>query len=110
MMIKHTALTTDVSSEAIGAVLHQHTGEVTEPLSFFSVKLNPPPKKYSTFSREPLPIYTTMKHFCYLLEGHNFTIFTDHKLLIYALHAKSDKYNPRDYRQLEYISLFTMDI
>lgn len=45
----HVTLTTDVSSEAIGAVLHQHTGEVIKPLSFFSVKLTPPQKKKHHF-------------------------------------------------------------
>lgn len=45
----HLSLTTDVSSEAIGAVLHQHTGEVIKPLSFFSVKLTPSPQNTALF-------------------------------------------------------------
>lgn len=37
-------------------------------------------------------------------------IYTDHKPLTFALSTKSDKYNPRDYRYLDYISQFTSDI
>lgn len=59
----HLLLTTDVSSEAIGAVLHQHTEKETTPISFFSVKLTSTQKKYSTFSHELLAIYLSIKHF-----------------------------------------------
>lgn len=57
-----------------------------------------------------LAIYLAIKHFRHILEGRNFTVFTDHKPLVFALHTKSDKYNPRDYRQLDFISQFTTDI
>lgn len=35
----HLSLTTDISSDAIEAMLHQHVHDNTEPISFFSVKL-----------------------------------------------------------------------
>lgn len=104
------SLTTDVTSEAIGAVLHQHSEKQTTPISFFSVKFTSTPPKYSTFSRELLAIYLSIKHFRHILEGRNFTVFTDHRPLVFALHTKSDRYNPRDYRQLDFISQFTTDI
>ena len=37
-------------------------------------------------------------------------MYTDHKTLIYALKASSDKYNPRDIAQLYYILHFISDI
>lgn len=103
-------LTTDASGDSIGAVLHQKLNGSEKPISFFSVKLNKAQQKYSTFSRELLAIYLAIRHFRHLLEGRNFTIFTDHKPLTYALHVNTDKYTPRDTRQLDYISQFTSDI
>ena len=79
-------------------------------ISFFSVKLNTTQRKYSTFSRELLAIYLSIRHFRHLLEGRDFTVFTDHKPLTYALHVNTEKYTPRDTRQLDYISQFTSDI
>lgn len=108
----HLSLTTDVSSDAIGAVLHQHVHDNTLPISFFSVKLTPTQKKYSAFFRELLAIYLSIKNFRHTLEGRNFTVYsdTDHKPLTFALNTKSEKYYPRDYRQLDYISQYTTDI
>ena len=103
-------LTTDASGDSIGAVLQQKQNDVVKPISFFSVKLNTAQRKYSTFSRELLAIYLSIRHFRHLLEGRNFTVFTDHKPLTYALHVNTEKYTPRDTRQLDYISQFTSDI
>ena len=64
----------------------------------------------ATFSRELLAIYLSIRHFRHLLEGRDFTVFTDHKPLTYALHVNTEKYTPRDTRQLDYISQFTSDI
>lgn len=103
-------LTTDASSDTVGAVLHQIVDGVERPLSFFSIKLNTAQQKYSTFSRELLAIYLAIRHYRHILEGRDFSIFTDHKPLTYALHAKSDKHNPRDIRYMDYISQFSSDI
>ncbi|BHF70804.1 hypothetical protein SprV_0301385700 [Sparganum proliferum] len=43
-------------------------------------------------------------------EGRDFIVFTDHKLLTFALRSHSDKYNPREIAHLDYISRFTTDI
>ena len=51
-------------------------------------------RKYSPFSRELLAIYLSIRHFCHRLEGQDFTVFTDHKPLTYALHVNTDKYAP----------------
>lgn len=102
-------LTVDASNVAIGGVLQQVYKNISEPLAFFSKKLTPAETKYSTFDKELLAIYLNIKHFRYLLEGRSFTVFTDHKPLVYALESKTDR-NPRQTRQLEYISQFTSDI
>ena len=103
-------LTTDASSNAIGSVIHQVVDSIPQPVSFFSVKLNAAQQKYSTFSRELLAVYLSIRHFRHILEGRDFTVFTDHKPLTFALYTKSDKYTPREIRHLDYISQFTSDI
>ena len=104
------SLTTDASGDSIGAVLQQKQNGLEKPISFFSVKLNTAQRKYSTFSRELLAIYLSIRRFRHLREGRDFTVFTDHKPLTYALHVNTEKYTPRDTRQLDYISQFTSDI
>ncbi|BHF62670.1 hypothetical protein SprV_0200565500 [Sparganum proliferum] len=103
-------LTTDASSSAVGAVLHQQVNNQLQPLAFFSQKLQPVQTRYSTFSRELLAIYLAIRHFRHLLEGREFSVHTDHKPLTYALKAKPDRYSPREFRHLDYISQFTSDI
>ena len=73
------SLTTDASDTAVGAVLSQ--GSRQDPLAFYSKKLSTAEKKYSAFDRELLALYLSVKHFRATLEGHAFTIFTDHKPL-----------------------------
>ncbi|GBN30932.1 Transposon Tf2-11 polyprotein [Araneus ventricosus] len=67
------------------------------------------PNRYP-IPRELLGIYLSVKHFKHYLEGRTFTIYTDHKPLIFAFHQKLDKAAPRQARQLNYISLFSTDI
>nr|VZI08032.1 unnamed protein product [Spirometra erinaceieuropaei] len=104
------SLMVDASTVAVGAVLQQHLAGSTQPLAFFSKKLLPAETRYSTFGRELLAIYLAVKHFRHSLEGRDFTVFTDHKPLTFALRSHTDKLNPRKIRQLDYISQFTSDI
>ncbi|BHF59175.1 hypothetical protein SprV_0100213100 [Sparganum proliferum] len=104
------SLMVDASTVAVGAVPQQHINEATRPLAFFSKKLSPAETRYSTFGRELLAIYLAVKHFRHFLEGRDFTIFTDHKPLTFAIRSHSDKYNPREISHLDYISQFTTDI
>ncbi|BHF60044.1 hypothetical protein SprV_0100300500 [Sparganum proliferum] len=104
------SLMVDASTVAVGAVLQQHINDSTRPLAFFSKKLSPAETRYSTFGRELLAIYLAVKHFRHFLEGRDFTIFTDHKPLTFAIRSHSDKYNPREISHLDYISQFTTDI
>nr|VZI26228.1 unnamed protein product [Spirometra erinaceieuropaei] len=100
----------DASTVAVGAVLQQHLAGSTQPLAFFSNKLLPAETRYSTFGRELLAIYLAMNHFRHFLEGRDFTVFTDHKPLNFALRSHSEKYNPREIVRLDYIFQFTTDI
>ncbi|BHF84689.1 hypothetical protein SprV_0902784000 [Sparganum proliferum] len=104
------SLMVDASTVAVGAVLQQHLAGSTQPLDLFSKKLLPSETRYSTFGRELLAIYLAVKHFWHFLEGRDFTVFTDHKPLTFALRSHSDKYNPREIAHLDYISQFTSDI
>nr|VZI23835.1 unnamed protein product [Spirometra erinaceieuropaei] len=104
------SLMVDASTVTVGAILLQHLTGSTQPLAFISKKLLPAETRYSTFGRELLAIYLTVKHFRHFLEGRDFTIFTDHKPLTFALRSHSDKYNPREIAHLDYIAQFTTDI
>ncbi len=51
-----------------------------------------------------------IRHFRYMLEGRQFTLFTDHKPLTFALHKVSDPWTARQSRHLAYVAEFTADI
>ena len=89
-----TSINTDASDTAVGAVLQQCLHGVWTPISFFSRKLLPAEKKYSTFDKELLAIYLAVKKFRYFVEGRKFAIFTDHKPLTFVFNKVSD--NPLD--------------
>jgi hypothetical protein len=92
----------DVSASHVGAVLQQKYGEHWRPLSFFSRKLKPAEKNYSTFDREMLAAF-----FRFFLEGREFTVFTDHKPLVAALQRVSPPTSARQQRQLAFLSEFS---
>lgn len=85
-------------------------GEQIEPLAFFSQKLNDAQRKYSTYDRELLAMYESVKYFRHMLEGRSFIIYTDHKPLIFAFKQKESKASPRQAMQLDFIGQFTTDI
>ncbi|UYV65657.1 hypothetical protein LAZ67_3004985, partial [Cordylochernes scorpioides] len=100
----------DASDRAVGSVLQQLDNNNWKPIAFFSKKLNPAQCNYSTYDRELLAIYLSIKFFKHLLEAREFTILTDHKPLIYAFKQKNEKASPRQLRHLQYISQFSTDI
>ena len=73
-ILMHTpyCLMTDASNIAVGSVLQQHITGIWHPVSFFSKRLQPAEAKYSTFSREILAIYLSIRHFRHFLEGRDF--------------------------------------
>ena len=105
-----TCIMTDASDSAVGAVLQQHIQDQWQPIAYFSKALKPAETRYSTFDRELLAIYLSLKHFRYFLEGQQFYVLTDHKPLTYALAGRPDRYSPRQARHLDLISQFTSDI
>lgn len=62
--------------------------EETIFFSFFPLKLNSSQMKYSTFSKKLVAIYLAIRHIRYILEGREFTVFTDNKPLTYTLYSK----------------------
>lgn len=105
------AIMADVSSNRIGAVLQQVVNGSWKPLAYFSKKLTEVQIKYSTYDRELLAIYESIRHFRNMVEGRQLKIFTDHKPLTFAFSKLlSEKETPRRIRQLLYISEFTTDI
>lgn len=104
------AIYTDASNTAIGAVLEQLEQGQWKPIAFYSKKLNDAQLKYSTYDRELLAVYGSLKFFRQMVEGKSLVIKTDHKPLTYCFSQKSDKASPRQVRQLDYISQFTTDI
>ena len=104
------ALTTDASATAVGAVLEQKVNETWRPLAFFSKALRKPERNYSTFDRELLALHLAIRHFRHFLEGRTFTMFTDHKPLIFAFAKVSDPWSARQQRHLAAISEFSTTI
>ena len=104
------SLMTDASNIAVGAVLQQYINGTWHPLSFFSKRLQPSETKYSTFGKELLAVYLSIRHFRHILEGLQFFILTDHKPLIHAISSASSRHLPREIRHLDFISQFTTDI
>jgi hypothetical protein len=80
-------LMADASAYHARAALQQKffSSATWHPLGFFSKKLEPAQVKYFTFDQELWACVASIRHFRFMLEGRQFTILTDHKLLTYAL-------------------------
>jgi hypothetical protein len=104
------SLAADASDTHIGGVLQQLSSGSWQPLAFFSRKLSSPESKYSTFDRELLAVFASIRHFRFVLEGRQFRILTDHLPLTLAMRRVSPLWSARQVRQLAYISEFSTDI
>jgi len=89
---------TDASNVAIGAVLQQFMDGQWCHILFFSTKLRPAETRYSTFDRELLAIYLSIKHFRHFVEGRNFHVVTDYKPLTFAM---TNHHTPRQILHLD---------
>ena len=104
------SLAVDASNTAAGAVLQQLKNKSWQPLAFFSKRFSKTEQNYSTFGRELLAIYLSVKHFRHAVEGRDFTIFTDHKPLTTAIASTIDRHSPREARHLDFVAQFSTDI
>ncbi|GBN69221.1 Transposon Ty3-G Gag-Pol polyprotein [Araneus ventricosus] len=103
------SLWVDASDVAIGGTLSQLSQGKWEPIAFFSMKLNKSQQKWSTYDRELFSIYSAIRKFKHMLEGRNFSIYTDQKPLIYAFKQNPNKCSPRQLRHLDLISQYPTD-
>ena len=104
------AITSDASDNGVGACLEQYVDNCWQPLAFFSKQLRESEQKYSTYDRELLGMYLAVRHFRYLVEGRNFTVYTDHKPLVDTMHKASKPWTARQQRQRTFIFEYTTDI
>ncbi|GBO05210.1 Retrovirus-related Pol polyprotein from transposon 17.6 [Araneus ventricosus] len=109
-IVNPMALFRDASDYAVGSILQQLEEDSWKPLAFFSKKLTNAQEGYSTYDREPLGIYLSIKQVKHILEGRQFTIYTDHKPLMFAFQQKNEKASLRQLRHLQYISEISTDI
>ena len=103
-------LMVDGSDVGVGGVLQQLIESTWKPLSFFLKRLRPAETKYSTFGRELLATYLSVKHFRHLLEGRPFAILTHHRALVSAIGSQSNNYSAHEIRHLAFVAEFTTDI
>ena len=69
----------DALDIAIGAVLQQFVDGQWQLIAYISRKLFPTEHHCSTYDRELLAMNLSMKHFRSFIEGHSFSLHTDHK-------------------------------
>jgi len=85
---KPFVLTTDVSNEALGAILSQGPIGRDLPIAYASRTLVNAEKNYSTTEKELLAIVWGSKQFRQYQYGRKFTIVTDHKPLTWVFNVK----------------------
>ncbi|KAG0744099.1 hypothetical protein G6F61_000666 [Rhizopus arrhizus] len=76
-------LATDASNTGIGGVLYQIIDDKTRYIGFAARALSKSEMNYSTTKRELLAICYLFERFHKWLYGSHFTLYTDHKNLVY---------------------------
>ena len=104
------SLAVDASDSHVGDVFQQLVCGSWAPLALFSKKLSFAESWYSAFDPELLAAYSTLRHFLFLLEGRDFTLFTDHKTPTHALFRVSQPWSARQQRHLSVILKFTSNL
>ena len=106
----HYHLVTDSSNYAVGAALYQIIDNEPHPINFFSKKLSQTQKTYSTFDRELLAAYLSVLHFKTLIDGHQVTLFVDHKPIVSAFYASTPAKSDKQQRHLSFISEYVSNV
>jgi hypothetical protein len=92
---KPIRLYTDASDYGIGAYLCQvHVIDgitVEQPICFLSKTLNTTQQRWSTIEKECYAIYYAFQQFEYLIRDIKFTLYTDHRNLLYLNNQASQK-------------------
>ena len=102
-------LQTDASKTGIGAVLSQLDDECKEhPICYLSRKMLPNELNYSVSEKECLAIVWSINQLRYYLQGHKFTVITDHKALKWLDNTRNC--NNRLMRWSMTLQQFTFDI
>ena len=104
------SLAVDALDSHIGAVFQELVPGSWAPFAFFFKKLSSAESCYSAFDRELLAAYSALRHFQFLLEGREFTLFTDHNPLTHSMFRVSPPWAARQQRQLSFLSKFTSNI
>ncbi|XP_069158983.1 uncharacterized protein [Procambarus clarkii] len=79
----------DASSTGIGGVLMQQRGKEVLPVSYYSQKLKPHRRNYSTIEKELLAILLSIQHYEPYLQGYrSLTIYSDHNSLRFLQQAQ----------------------
>ena len=104
------ALCTDASDVGVGACLQQWQQGQWVPLAFFSRRLQPRERRYSTFDRELLAAHLATRHFRHLLEGAECVLFTDHQPLTKAWKKTGEAWSSRQQRHLSTLAEHFRDV
>lgn len=99
---------TDASDLAVGAILVQEQDGEMKPISLASRKLNKAERKYPTYRKEFQAIKFGLKTFKHFLIGQRFTVFTDHRPLIWLTNSKRLK--PVFERDAALLAEYSMEI
>ena len=104
-------VTTDASGVGVGATFEQKVeGVGWAPVAFWSRKMNPAERRYSTIDQEWLAVVETVtKQWKHWLKGRRFILCSDHHALKQLLTIKGEDFINRQFRWFEKIRDFTFD-